>query len=159
MLPSILYSCEAWGPIDNIKEKVQQIERKALKRCLGVKKGTSDDIIYQEINRPDIMATIKDRQHRFFIKIMNLHPKEAIVKSIWERYCTLEYSKNLMNLISYYTNLKNDNAINNKSERQERIKSSERTMCRTYRTLTKLEDTKVLYNRMINDSNRKIITR
>ena len=64
-----------------------------------------------------------------------------------------------MNLITYYTNLEINNAINNKRERQERIKSSERTMCRTYRALTKLEDKKVLYNTMINNSNRQIITR
>ena len=46
MFATLLYSCEAWGNIDCIGEKLILIEKKALKSCLGVKKGTTDDLKY-----------------------------------------------------------------------------------------------------------------
>ena len=42
-------------------------ERKMLKRILGVKQGTSNDLIYIELERPDIISRIKDLQYKFGI--------------------------------------------------------------------------------------------
>ena len=79
-LPSLLlYSSEAWGDITSIQKQILEIERKAIKALLGVKLGTSEDIIYTEINRADIIAVIKDRQHKFINKIIKLNCEEAVV--------------------------------------------------------------------------------
>ena len=62
MFQSFLYSCEAWGHIDHIEKKLLLQERLALKRILGVKKSTPDDIVYCEVNRrPDIKSVILER--------------------------------------------------------------------------------------------------
>ena len=63
MFPSFLYSCEAWGNVDNLKKELLFIERKA---CLGVKQGTPEDIIYVEINQADIISSIYRRQLNFY---------------------------------------------------------------------------------------------
>ena len=89
MFSSLLYSCEAWGDITCIAERLLLIERKALKRCLGVKSGTSDDIIYFELNQPDIVSVIQQRQLKFFNKLLSVDPKEAIVKSIMVHYANM----------------------------------------------------------------------
>ena len=77
MFAAILYSCEAWGNVDGIKEQLLTIERKALKSCLGVKSGTPNDIVYQELNIPDIVAKIMRLQQKFFSKIMMLSAPTA----------------------------------------------------------------------------------
>ena len=58
MFSSLIYSCEAWGDITAIADSLAKIERKALKCCLGVKDGTSNDIVYIELNKPDIISAI-----------------------------------------------------------------------------------------------------
>ena len=45
MFAAILYSCEAWGNIDELAEQILLMERKALKRCLGVKNSVQNDIL------------------------------------------------------------------------------------------------------------------
>ena len=60
MLP-LLYCSETWGSLNYLVKEISLIEKKALKACLGVKPGTSDDIIYTEINKPDIIATTYHR--------------------------------------------------------------------------------------------------
>ena len=37
VLPTILYGAETWWIIDQIKEVILDIERNALKKCLGIK--------------------------------------------------------------------------------------------------------------------------
>ena len=54
MFTAKLYCCKAWGDLEVITVKLLKLERKALKRCLGVKSGTTDDILYCELNTPDI---------------------------------------------------------------------------------------------------------
>ena len=66
MFESMIYSCEAWCDISGIVDKLLKVEKKALKSILGVrKKGTPDDIIYHELSRADIVASIKERQSKF----------------------------------------------------------------------------------------------
>ena len=69
MFAAILYTCEAWDDLEVITVKLLQLERKALKRCLRVKSGTTDDIIYCELNIPDIKASIIHRKFNFITKI------------------------------------------------------------------------------------------
>ena len=65
MFSALLYSCKAWGDFSSIENMILMTERKALKACLGIKAGTPEDVIYVEINRPDIKAVIKHRQYNF----------------------------------------------------------------------------------------------
>ena len=113
MFPSLLYSCETWGDFECIKKDLLRTERKALKRCLGVKKGTTDDLIYFEVSRADIAATIQQRQYNFFQKINNLQEDEAVVKKLWNKYMQVLSSNNTTRptLGSYYSSL-NDNEVN-----------------------------------------------
>ena len=54
MFSSILYSCETWGNIiTKLGKKILLVERKALKRILGVKSGTTNNLRYQELDIPD----------------------------------------------------------------------------------------------------------
>ena len=87
MFQAILYSIEAWGDIDFLSDDLRKIEKKALKSCLGVKLSTPDDIVYQELDIPDIVATIKDRQLNFMENFMELTEDSAVAKNIWNLYC------------------------------------------------------------------------
>ena len=107
VLPAIIYG----GEIDKVKKYILQIERLALKRCLGVKRSTPDDIIYIEVNRPEIIAVIKDRQFTFYRKLVSLREDEAIVKQFMKR------CKN-SNMMMYYDNLEEGYCNQNISERK-----------------------------------------
>ena len=65
MFNAMLYGSETWGDFSNVHEKVRAIERKLLKRILGVKSGTTNDLIYHELRRGDIVSRIKHKQCRF----------------------------------------------------------------------------------------------
>ena len=64
MYSSLLYGCEVWWKLDEIKEELLKEERKILKR-IGVKQGSANEHIYLELSRHDIVAKIKDRQKIF----------------------------------------------------------------------------------------------
>ena len=86
MLPALLYSCEAWGPLKDLEHEIRLIEKKALKACLGVKQGTSDEIIYMEVNRADYIAIIYERQYKFYNRFKMIGSNESTAKCIWEKY-------------------------------------------------------------------------
>ena len=82
MFSPILYSCEAWGNFNSIADSILTIERKVIKSCLGVKQGTSNDILYIELNNGDIKSTIMQRQYNFYKKFQALNAEDAIAKQI-----------------------------------------------------------------------------
>ena len=45
LFSSLLYSVEAWGDVKQFEDKLIKIERETLKRCFGVKSGTSNDLV------------------------------------------------------------------------------------------------------------------
>ena len=104
MFPAILYSAEAWGNLKRIETAIRTIETKALKSCLGVKPGTTSDIVYCELNKPDIISLIKDRQYKFRQKIESSKQDEALMKEIWN-LCDQEDNQNLC---YYYRNIQNN---------------------------------------------------
>ena len=79
MFESILYSCKTWGNNRIVFDNLLQVERKALKRCIGVKSGTTDDIIYHELNIPDIKSKILLRQYKFINKVKSFNEGDALV--------------------------------------------------------------------------------
>ena len=72
MFSALLYGSETWGDFSHVSEKLRVIERKALKAILKVKAGTSNDLVYHELRRGDIISKIKDRQYKFFQKVSHL---------------------------------------------------------------------------------------
>ena len=79
---SILWGIESFGDLRCIEEKLRVSEQKALRAVLKVKKGTSIDLLYNELKRPDIIAAIRNQQHNFFEKVIAFHEDEAVVKSV-----------------------------------------------------------------------------
>ena len=148
MLPSLLYSSEAWGPLHDLEEQILLIERKALKACLGVKSGTSDEIIYTELNKSDIVAHI----------YMRLKQTECTAKNIWQSYKQAgNYTQKPF--LAHYKNLTSDTITKNIEDRKDTIRQSTKTMHKRYLDLFNLEYSGTLYNSMINDKDRMIISR
>ena len=150
---AILYGAETWGNVNAFKDKLLLEERKALKRCLGVKPSTPDDIIYIELNRPDIEAVIKDRQYKFYKRVTNLEEKDAVIKGII-RMC------HDTNMISYYNELNEMNQEINLNEKKRNTSLvNAPTMTSRYYKLTDNKHCYALYKCNIDGNIRKIITR
>ena len=82
MFTSLLYGAEAWGDISIIEDEIRKIEIKALKSIMKVKQSTSNDLIFFELGRANIISRIKDLQSKFYNKISKLQHDQAIVKYI-----------------------------------------------------------------------------
>ena len=95
---ALTYGIETWGDISVIKNKLLSIEIKALKAILNIKSGTSNDIVYFELNRGTIYDKILDRQLKFFDKFKKLIPDVSSSVSIYN-------STRLTGFITYYENL------------------------------------------------------
>ena len=156
MFASLLYSTEAWGDLSRIEQSLLSIERKALKSCLGVKSGTSNDLVYHEINQADIISTIKDRQYRFGEKIKKLGKDEALAKEIWD-LCVIQGEPT--GLRRYYENIQDNNRTKNIEERKSKIENSNESMYTRYKLICGTGTSDTLYKHYIDDSKRKIITR
>ena len=158
MFSALLYSCEAWGDLSCITNSILEIERKGIKSCLGVKQGTSNDLLYIELNKGDIKSTIMERQYNFYNKFKMLSSDEAVAKQIWQKYTSLNIDENT-NLINYYTKLQADAEKADIRQRLSKVDSSDKTMDLRYKELTNLRYCKPLYSSMINDLDRITVTR
>ena len=156
LFASMLFSSEAWGNLSKVKHTLLMNEKKALKSCLGIKSGTSTDIVYQEIMRPDIIAVLQDRQFKFAEKIKKLGKDEALVKEIWD-ICIIDNQPT--SLRQYYEQLNNRNAETNFNDRKNRIETSDQSMCVRYRNMIGFEHCTTLYQSCLDDAKRKTITR
>ena len=106
---AILYGAATWGDITSVSEKILQAERQALKRCLGVKSSTPDDLLYLEVGRADIVAITRDRQCKFYQKLMSLEEDTAVVLDV------LEMCKGL-SIVRYYESLHTNHQTMNLTE-------------------------------------------
>ena len=111
------------------------MKKKALKACLGVKPGTSDDIIYTEINKPDIIATTYHRQFKFYQTFLNINEQDCIAKKTW---LVVKQSDNSSpkDFLNHYESL---NLNINEKNIQDRIRNSEKTTLKRYLELFNLE--------------------
>ena len=170
MFAAILYSCEAWGNIDELAEQILLMERKALKRCLGVKNSVQNDILYHELSIPDIIAKIWKLQQKFFAKIMMLEPEEAIVRQLVDRYREdEEYMLDENSFLAHYLQLYADHMDSsttannivetNIKERKDRLLIEETSKITLYKEITNLEHNAILYKSFVNDELRMRITR
>lgn len=155
LFASMLYSAEAWGDLTKIEASLKATELKALKSCLGIKSGTSTDLIFIEIDKPDIISIIKDRQYNFKKKIEDSKKEESLMKEIWD-LCQIQETPNLC---EYYRNISDNNSIQSINDRKRRIETSEQTMSMRYRSIIGFSYPSTLYNSCLDDEKRKIITR
>ena len=151
LLTSLLYRAETWGDISFIEEDIRKIETAALRRILRIKKTTTTDLVYFELNRADIISRIKDSQFKFFNKVTHLHRDEAVVRSILAMCDNDE-------MVHYYTQLHDNNQEMNILDRRNRLLYSDRSMIEYYRNTIGLNTT-CLYTSMLSDYYRFIITR
>ena len=141
-----------WYDLTSIKEKILLLERKALKRCLCVKMNTPDNLLYIELNRADIVASIRDRQYKFFQKINTLDNNSAVVRNIIELCEDLD-------IVKYYKNLQNDHCKRNLKEKKASSMNAMETYTKRYTELTNLNYCPSLYETYMQEDLRIIITR
>ena len=158
LFSSIIYSCETWGDPAMLSDNLRKIERKLLKRILGVKDGTTDNIVLFECNRPGIISVIKDRQYMFFKKLSELRNEDTTLKGVLELYNAL-IEQNNSGILTYYNSLRDNHRTVSAEEIKNSLQTSDATMCRRYVSLTNLEQSTNLYNSFANDKDRIIITR
>ena len=108
---SILYGFEVFGKIECVEKELRVAEQKALRAILKVKKGTSIDLLYNELKRADIISVIKEAQYKFFAKVGTLEEEEALVVSI------LRLCENTP-IVEYYKSLLPNSRKNNIDERE-----------------------------------------
>ncbi len=159
LFESILYSCEAWGDLVMIEEKFNLIERKALKAILGIKQGSADEIVYAEINRAEISAVIKDRQHNFWNKFQSLTNEDAIARTVLDFYWD-KCSNSEDNLCNYYNSLNGKQNDTNLDMISQRINNSQSSMCVRYKLVIGMPERPLfLYISFTNEKDRQLITR
>ena len=122
-----------------------------LKRILNVKKGTCNDLIYYELKRPPITAKIRDRQFRFYQKLQEFSPEDAIVVRFLQ-LC------NNCRFLNYYKNLRGDECENFMNDLERKVCADKRSMVIYYRSLIH-NDLSSIYTAFTNDYFRKIVTR
>ena len=152
MFNSILYSIEIWGDISCIEKELRLAEQKALRSILKVKEGTSIDLLYNELKRPDIISKIKDAQRNFYQRLQNLNNDDAMVKSILN-LC------NDTSIVNYYKSLAPKIKENNIRNREQLILESDASMLQYYTTIVDVKCKCAIYTNYINDRRRSIITR
>ena len=158
LFATMLYSCEIWVNLDDIVEKLALTEKKALKSILGIRSSTPDDLVYQEINQADIIATIRDRQYNFFKKIMEHEENAAVVIAVMNLYNS-KVDAGSAGMIHYYQNLQPKNRKTNKEQRKNRIDTSELSMTVRYKEITITQYSSILYNSFMIERYRMVITR
>ena len=149
---SILYAVEVFGDISCVEKKLRLYEQKALRAILKVKQGTTIDLMYNELKRPDVISRIKDSQYKFYQKIKNLDEEEAMVRSI------LELCKDTP-IVNYYESLSPDNKEENIQQREARILHSSAPMTQYYAATVDVEMKSNIYTNFVDDRLRNVITR
>ena len=151
-LAAMLYGVETWWKIDAYREKVLLIERKALKKCLGVKASVPNNILYIELNRADIVANICDRQYNFYQKIVKFNENEALVKNVVNLCSELD-------IIKHYEQLSNKNRDNDLQTKKAEVTNSTESMKQRYHSLTGNEYCPSIYESFMREDYRILITR
>ena len=101
LLSAILYGCESW--LNGDLKPVCKIYNWALKKLLGVRLTTCNDVCYIESGYPSLKALVKGKQRKFFTKMYNERsmllddPLGYVINFVLSnRYTTRTYLKNLI---------------------------------------------------------------
>ena len=149
---AILYAVEVFGDITCVEKDLRLYEQKALRAILKVKQGTTIDLMYNELKRPDIISRIKDSQYNFYEKVKNLDDEEAVVKSI------LDLCKDTP-IVEYYESLSSGNKEENIRQREARILQSTASMTQYYASIVDVNVKSNIYTNFVDDRLRCVITR
>ena len=149
---SVLYAVEVFGDISCVEKKLRLAEQKALRSILQVKNGTSIELMYNEIKRPDVIARVKDSQYNFYQKVLNLTEEEAVVRSL------LELCRDTP-IVQYYESLSPDNKERNILDRETKICQAETSMMQYYASIVNVKEKSSIYSNFVDDRYRKVITR
>jgi hypothetical protein len=147
-----LYGAETWWKLNLIQKKVLTLERKLLKAVLCVKSNTPDAILYLELDRPDIIAIMKDRQYKFFQNLISLDVDESVASKIVHMFRHLP-------ICSYYDNLQNNNVSENKRKRVQDCAEATTTYLSRYHGLIDKTRNHVIYDSYLHERLRIVITR
>ena len=119
LLSAILYGCESW--LNGDLKPVCKIYNWALKRMLGVRLTTCNDVCYVESGYVSLKAIVKKKQRKFFVKMyserFNLDddPLSFALKLVLN---------NRYNTRTYLDNLINDNSIDDFQSDMQSLKNS-----------------------------------
>ena len=149
---SILYAVEVFGDISCVEKDLRLYEQKALRAILKVKKGTTVDLMYNELKRPDIISRIKDSQFQFYQKVKSFDDEEAVVTSI------LNLCKDTP-IVEYYESLSSNNKTDNIQQREARILQSTASMTQYYVSMVDVNIKSNIYTTFVDDCLRSVITR
>ena len=117
-----------------------------------MKKGTSTDLIYNELKRPDVISRILDNQYNFYQKVKNLKEEDAVITSI------LELCKDTP-IVHYYESLLPDNKEKNIRERETRILQSTKPMTVYCTSVVDVLQKSNVYSNYVDDRFRCVIMR
>ena len=151
VLGAMLYGCETWGDLSEFADELVVIEHGLVKRALSIKSTACNDTVYFELQRPSVIATIKDRQYAFFQKVLNLSTEDALIGNV------ISLCKDC-SIISYYYDLKGNNCILDLERLNRKIHTVNTPLVEYYKNLVGTEKS-CIYNCYINDYYRIIITR
>ena len=152
MFPALIYGCETWFTIDNVTEKLLKIERSLLKRILGVRDSTPNDLIYIELGIPDIISKIKKRQVNYFRKTSSLNYEDSSIRYILDKCVDLP-------CYQYYLDINPNITQENIISRRHTIETSEQTYSTRYTTTVGFTRCEALYDDFLDESRRTVITR
>ena len=128
------------------------LEQKLLKNILQVKSNTPNAIIYTELGRCDMMATIKVRQKNFYRNCRKLTEEEAVMRSI------LEMCKHLP-IVLYYENLEDGIDVQDQQRMKNEIVSATTTQLTRYKELTDVACVDAIYGQFLREDKRIILTK
>ena len=152
MFAAYLHGCECWPTIDEVSDNVLALERKLLKHILQVKPSTPNAIIYTELGRCDMMATIKVRQKNFYRNCRKLTEEEAVMRSI------LEMCKHLP-MVLYYENLEDGIDVQDQQRMKDEIVSATTTQLTRYKELTDVACVDAIYGQFLREDKRIILSK
>ena len=152
MFSAYLYGVETWYKIDEVGDDLLLLERKFLKRILGVKSNVPDDLLYLELDCADILTFSKQRQYNFYHNLLKLGEEESVCRKLVSLFHYLP-------MFDYYRGLRKDAVKRSKTTRIERSKSNTNTLSERYHQLIDLRYNHIVYNSFVPEYLRVVITR
>ena len=152
MFSAYLYGVETWYKIDEVGDDLLLLERKFLKRILGVKSNVPDDLLYLELDLSDILTLVKQRQYNFYQNLLKLGEEESICRKLVSLFHYLP-------MFDYYRGLRENAVKRSKASRIEQSRNNTNTLSERYHKLIDLKYNHIIYNSFLPEYLRVIITR
>ena len=129
LLPTILYSSEAW--LGNSARNAQTAYYSVVKTLLGVRVMTANELCLMELGIPSVVARVRDAQKKFLDKLLKerqIYEDDPFMK-VW-RLCSTTRTPGFLYLRSVLEG--DDQLYMDAEKRKDVIRRSTRTKYRTY---------------------------